>query len=81
MLQKVAERVGFWIAVVITSALFVAVHLPGWLALHTFSRVNAATIFVFSLVMSLAFKYSKSLWAPILTHSANDFLSFVIFRV
>ena len=81
LLQKFAERVGFWMAALITSALFVAVHLPGWLALHRFSRINAATIFVFSLVMSLAFKYSKSLWTPILTHSANDFLSFVIFRV
>ena len=81
MLQKFAERVGFWSAGLITSALFVAIHLPGWLALHMFSVGNVATIFVFSVVMSLAFKYSKSLWVPILTHSANDFLSFVIFRV
>ena len=42
---------------------------------------RGATIFVFSVVMLLAFTYSKSLWVPILTHSANDFLSFVIFRV
>ena len=81
MLQKFAERVGFWNAGLITSALFVAIHLPGWLALQMFSAGNVATIFVFSVVMSLAFTYSKSLWVPILTHSANDFLSFVIFRV
>ena len=81
MLQKFAERVGFWAATLITSALFVAVHLPGWLALHTFRSTTAVTIFVLSVVLSLAFRYAKSLWAPILTHSANDFLSFVIFRV
>ena len=81
MLQEFAERVGFWLACLITSALFVAIHVPGWLALHMFSASNVATIFVFSVVMSLVFKYSKSLWVPILTHSANDFLSFVIFRV
>jgi membrane protease YdiL (CAAX protease family) len=81
MLQKFSERLGFWIAALITSALFVAVHLPGWLALHSFRSVTTATIFVFGVVMALAFKYSKSLWAPILTHSANDFLSFVVFHV
>jgi membrane protease YdiL (CAAX protease family) len=81
MLQKFAERVGFWAATLITSALFVAVHLPGWLALHTFRSTTAVTIFVLSVVLSLAFRYAKSLWAPILTHSANDFLSFVIFHV
>jgi len=53
MLQKLAERLGFWRANLITSLLFLAIHLPGWIALQ--------------------------LWAPILTHSANDFLSFVVF--
>jgi membrane protease YdiL (CAAX protease family) len=27
------------------------------------------------------FRYSESLWAPIVTHSTNDFLSFVFFRL
>src|SRR5262249_41407399 len=35
MLQKFAERTGFWTANLITSLLFLAVHVPGWLALHT----------------------------------------------
>ena len=81
MLQKVAERTGFWLAALMTSVLFVAIHLPGWLALHRFSSSMAATIFVFGAVMALAFRYSKSLWAPILTHSANDCLSFVVYHL
>jgi CAAX protease family protein len=81
MLQKIAERTGFWIGTLITSVLFLAIHLPGWLALHMFRTETAATVFVFGLVMALVFRYSKSLWAPILTHSANDFLTFVIFRL
>jgi len=40
-----------------------------------------AFVFVFGIVMAVAFKYSGSLWAAIVTHSANDFLSFVVFRV
>jgi membrane protease YdiL (CAAX protease family) len=81
MLQKFAERIGFWAASLITSLLFVAVHVPGWIALGTPRAGPAATIFVFSLVMAAAFRYARSLWTPILAHSANDFLSFVVFRL
>jgi uncharacterized protein len=79
MLQKLAERMPFWRANVITSALFLAIHLPGWMALHTFRTGSAITIFAFGLIMAVAFKFTGSLWAPIVTHSANDCLSFVVF--
>jgi membrane protease YdiL (CAAX protease family) len=79
MLQKFAERMNFWLATLITSLLFVSIHLPGWIALHMLKVGAVVSIFVFGVVMAIAFKYSKSLWAPIITHSANDCLSFVIF--
>jgi uncharacterized protein len=81
MLRKFAERLNFWLANLITSFLFVAIHLPGWMALHTLHLGNAVTIFIFGFVMGTVFKWSDSLWAPIATHSANDFLSYVIFRL
>ncbi len=81
MLQKLGERVSFWTANLITSLLFLGVHLPGWLALHMLRLDTAVTIFVFGAVMAIVFKYSESLWAPIVTHSTNDFLSFVLFRL
>src|SRR5262245_29032867 len=79
MLQKFSERMSFSSATLITSLLFVSIHLPGWIALHTVNAGAAVSIFIFGVVMSVAFKYSKSLWAPIIAHSANDCLSFVIF--
>jgi CAAX protease family protein len=79
MLQKFAERLDFWLANVVTSLLFVLVHVPGWIALHMLRADAAATIFVFGVVMAIVFRYSQSLWAPIITHSTNDCLSFVIF--
>ena len=79
MLQKFTEWVGFWPASLITSLLFLAIHLPGWMALHTLRLDTALTILLFGFVMAVLFKYSGSLWAPIGAHSANDFLSFVIF--
>ena len=73
------ERFNFRLANLITSLLFLAVHLPGWVALHAVRADAAATIFVLGVVLALAVRYTGSLWAAILTHSANDFLSFVIF--
>jgi membrane protease YdiL (CAAX protease family) len=81
MLQKFGERMNFWLANLLTSTLFLLVHVPGWIALHMLRADLAASIFFFGVVMAIAFKYSRSLWAPIVTHSANDFLSFVVFRV
>jgi hypothetical protein len=79
MLQKFGERMNFWLANLITSLLFVSIHLPGWIALHTLNTGGVVSIFIFGGVMAIALRYSKSLWAPILAHSANDCLSFVIF--
>ena len=80
MLQKFAERVGFWLANLLTSLLFLGIHLPGWMALHSLNADMAGTVFIIGAVLAIAFKVSGWLWAPILTHSANDFLSFVLFR-
>jgi uncharacterized protein len=65
----------------VTSLLFVAVHVPGWLMLHLFRVRTAVSVFAIGVVLALALKWSRSLWAPIVAHSANDFLSFVIFRL
>jgi len=45
------------------------------------SGETAASVFIFGGIMAITFKYSDSLWAPIVAHSANDFLSFVVFRL
>jgi CAAX protease family protein len=79
MLRKIEERLNFWLANLITALLFLAIHLPGWVALHTFNAAAAVTITVFGFVMGLAVKWSDSLWAAIVAHSANDFMSFVVF--
>ena len=79
MLRKIGERFNFWLANAITALLFLAIHLPGWFALHTFSARAATTIIVFGFVMGVVVKWSNSLWAAIVAHSANDFMSFVVF--
>jgi len=80
MLQKFTEAFGFWIATLISSVLFLVMHLPGWISLHLFEISHAVTVFVFGVVMAIVFRYGKSLWGPIITHSTNDFIFLVLFR-
>jgi membrane protease YdiL (CAAX protease family) len=79
ILRKIGERLNFWLANTITALLFLTIHLPGWFALQTFSARAAMTISVFGFVMGLVVRWSNSLWAAIVAHCANDFMSFVLF--
>jgi membrane protease YdiL (CAAX protease family) len=47
--------------------------------LHLFSLPLALNILAVSFVLGAVFRYSRSLWSCIISHSANDFISFVLF--
>jgi membrane protease YdiL (CAAX protease family) len=81
ILQKVEERCGFWLANLISSLLFLAIHLPGWISLHLLSSVIAISVFALGAIFAIVFHYSKSLWSSIVAHSLNDFISFVLFHI
>ena len=78
VLQKLNERMSFWAANVISSLLFLLIHFPGWIALHLYNTQTAAIIFVFGFVMAVLLRYTRSLWGPIVAHSGNDLVSFLI---
>jgi len=80
MLQKFAEYWGFWLAAILSSVLFLGMHLPGWISLHMLRAGAGVNVFVFGFVMAIVFRYTRSLWAPIITHSTNDFLFLVLFH-
>jgi membrane protease YdiL (CAAX protease family) len=79
MLRKFSERMNVWLANLVTSLLFLSIHLPGWIALHIFNPGTAVSVFLLGVVFAWAVTYSGSLWSAIITHSANDCLTFVIF--
>jgi membrane protease YdiL (CAAX protease family) len=81
ILQKLSERYGFWIAALVSSLLFLGIHLPGWISLHLIKIESVISVFIFGFALALIFRYSKSLWAPIVTHSLNDFIAFILFRL
>lgn len=79
--QKLNDWFSFTPAAVISSLLFLAIHLPGWILLHLFKAEVAVFIFVFGLLMAVLLRYSRSLWAPIISHSLNDFFTAVVFHL
>ena len=78
--QKLCELMSRKSAVAISSLLFVAIHLPGWISLHLFTLQILIFVFVFGVLMAILFIFTKSLWAPIISHSLNDFISAVLFH-
>ena len=81
ILQKFEERWGFWVANLLSSLLFLGMHLPGWISLHLLKVESVILVFIFGVVMAIIFRYGKSLWGPIISHSTNDFIAFLIFRI
>jgi membrane protease YdiL (CAAX protease family) len=56
------------------------IHVPGWIALHLLHTGTVVFVFLFGVAMILIFRWGRSLWAPIVSHSLNDFLSAVLFH-
>ena len=81
VLQKLQERFNWVTSTLISSLLFVGAHIPGWILLGTLTAYKVFYIFIFGVVMAIIFRFSKSLWAPIITHSLNDGVSNVIFHI
>ena len=80
ILQKIEQRCGFWAGNLLSSLLFLGIHLPGWISLHLLKPENAIFVFLFGVVMAIVVKVGKSLWGTIIAHSMNDFISSVIYR-
>jgi membrane protease YdiL (CAAX protease family) len=74
------ERYGVSLGVLLSSLLFVGIHLPGWILLQTFSMALVLSIFLFGVVMAVLLTASHSLWSSIVVHSLNDFLAVVVFH-
>lgn len=79
--QKLDEWLSFPLAIFLSSLLFLAIHLPGWISLHMFKVHNAIFVFVFGAMMAVLLRFARSLWAPVVSHSLNDFLAAVIFHI
>ena len=78
VLKELLSLIPMAVANVLTSLLFVAVHIPYWLSHGGLTRAtvaNFAGIFLFSLLAGWLFTKSRSIWPPTLAHIGNNILS------
>jgi membrane protease YdiL (CAAX protease family) len=76
-LREFAARLGFWLANVLTSALFAAIHWPGWYAhrgLVPGLVHDSVGVFAVGLVAGYLWKTTRSLWPAVGFHLANNLL-------
>ncbi len=67
--QKLSKRMSFMIANIITTILFVSIHLPVWIYTNANLASSIPSVFVVSLILGYLFEEYDSLWVPILCHA------------
>ncbi len=82
ILQRLAARLRFGRANLVTSLLFVLIHVPRWIrderAIGLGLLGAALFLIAFSLLLGWVLERSDSLWACILAHSISNFTSFAL---
>jgi len=69
LLQSLSPHMKFWAANLLTTVIFIMLHMPTW----TFSNINILqaikSTLIFSMALGYLFKEYDSLWVPIICHS------------
>ena len=78
VLKELLTLLPAYLAIALTSLLFVGVHLPYWLSHGGATRAmmtNAGGVFVFSVVAGWLYAKTASIWPSTVAHVANNVLS------
>jgi uncharacterized protein len=80
-LNKLASRMKFWRANLVTTIMFILIHYPLWLSLHYSAldiAINSVYIGIISFTIGYIWKKTNSLWGPMLFHTSNNFFVNII---
>jgi membrane protease YdiL (CAAX protease family) len=84
LFRNLWSEVSPWMGYVGSAAIFVSIHVPGWLLAQHLSVVEIAqrsvSIFALALVSAFVLRRSGSIYAPLLVHAANNFMSIVCWK-
>ena len=73
-----------WVAGFVSAVAFVLIHFPGWILVMHLSWEQIArhsiSVFLLGLVLAFVLRKSRSIYAPLLVHGANNFAS-IVFRI
>jgi len=78
VLNKLAERLKFWMANLLTAVLFTLIHWPFWIwrnGFHISTLQTSAGIFLLAILLGYVVKLANSLWPAVAVHIANNFLA------
>jgi uncharacterized protein len=78
VLKELLTLMPAYVTTVLTSLLFVGIHLPYWLSPGGVTRAlvaSATGVFIFSLLACWLFARTASIWPPAAAHTANNILS------
>lgn len=83
-LQRLAERLNFWIANLLSATAFVIIHFPGWVLIEQtgilpFRFLTIFDILLLGLISGWLLRRSGTLWACVTLHAINNLLSLVLF--
>lgn len=77
LLQKFWKRLNFVQANIITTLLFVLIHMPQWVFSGTDIIKSTFTVSIVSLVLGYLFKEYDTLWIPIVCHSVFNLTTWI----
>ncbi|WP_217270022.1 CPBP family intramembrane glutamic endopeptidase [Neobacillus endophyticus] len=80
-LNKLASRMNFWRANLVTTIMFIFIHYPLWLSLNKSAfdiASNSVYIGIISFALGYIWKKTNSLWGPVLFHTSNNFFIIII---
>lgn len=76
LLSEFLNRWRFWIANFAQAALFLLIHIPGWILLHQFGFPRAlgsiASVLAMGVVLGFVRRKADSLWSCMILHSFNN---------
>src|SRR5436853_4727060 len=78
VLDKLAERLKFWMANLLTAVLFTLIHWPFWIwrnGFHISTLQTSAGIVLLAILLGYVVKLANSLWPAVAVHIANNFLA------
>lgn len=77
LMQKLSDHIKFWKANICTTIVFVAMHMPIWIALSKPLLRTSILVSCSSIALGYLFKKYNSLWTPIICHSVYDLCFFI----
>ncbi|MFL0269930.1 CPBP family intramembrane glutamic endopeptidase [Clostridium sp. WILCCON 0202] len=77
LLQKLWKKINFVQANIVTTLLFVLIHIPEWIYSGADIIKSSFTVSIVSLVLGYLFKEYDSLWIPIVCHSIFNFTTWI----